>query len=263
MPWTFAHPAAVLPLRRLCPRWLNLPALMIGALMPDAGYYLHRFDLSGLMHRFPDGLMLCVLAGLIVLAVFYGLRQPVCHLLPQPHRTALLGQIAARPVFSLTVLLSMLLSLAIGAATHMSWDGLTHRGGWAVMHALALQELLFYLWDTGVPAYQVLQHLSTLIGTVALVWVYVRWLRREGFCVTPFTRAPGDREERWRYRLLVVIAAVAMICALVSAVHAATPISGKFLLDRFVFFFAVHLMLVFTALLAASALCYQWQSSRK
>ncbi|MFX7840593.1 DUF4184 family protein, partial [Acinetobacter baumannii] len=29
MPWTFAHPAAMLPLRRLCPRWLSWPALVL------------------------------------------------------------------------------------------------------------------------------------------------------------------------------------------------------------------------------------------
>ena len=258
MPWTFAHSAAVLPLRRLCPRWLNLPALMIGSLMPDLGYYLHRFDWSSLTHRFPDGLLPCVLAGLVALALFYGLRQPVCQLLPQPHRSALLALIERQPAFTLTAVLTMMLSLAIGAATHMAWDGLTHRGGWAVMRALALQEPLFYLWGTGAPAYQVLQHLSTLIGTAALAWAYGRWLRRAGFGFTLRARVSGDHEEHWRYRLLGVIVAVAVICALFMGVQAATPLPGKFLLERFVFFFAVHLMLVFTALLAASALCYQW-----
>ena len=29
MPWTLAHPAAILPLRRFAPRWLSLPALIL------------------------------------------------------------------------------------------------------------------------------------------------------------------------------------------------------------------------------------------
>jgi hypothetical protein len=37
MPWTFAHAAAVLPLRRCCPRRLHFPALVIGSLTPDFG----------------------------------------------------------------------------------------------------------------------------------------------------------------------------------------------------------------------------------
>lgn len=262
MPWTFAHPAAVLPLRRFCPRWLDWPALVIGSLMPDFGYYLHAFDLSRLMHRFPDGLPACVLLGLILLAPFYGVRRPLCQMLPQPHRGALLALIAARPVFSLAALMSAMLSLVIGATTHMAWDGLTHRGGWAVMQLLALNEPLFYVWGTGVPAYQVLQHVSTLIGVTALVWVYVRWLKSEGFRVRLFPRAPVHRDERWRYKLLGVIAVAAMICALFSAVHASTAAPGKFLLERFVFFFAVHSALAFALLFTAAALGYQWQRSR-
>lgn len=262
MPWTFAHPAAVLPLRRFCPRWLNWPALVIGSLMPDLGYYLHWLDLSRLMHRFPEGLSACVLAGLLVLAAFYWLRRPLCQLLPQPHRGALLALIAARPAFSLWVLVSMVLSLAIGAVTHMAWDGLTHRGGWAVMRALALQEPLFFLWGTGVPAYQALQHASTLIGIAALVWLYVRWLRREGFRASRSAYAREQRDEHWRYKLLGVIAAVAMICALFSAAHTATPLPGKFLLERFVFYSVVHATIAFAALFTACALCYQWRRSR-
>lgn len=265
MPWTFAHPAAVLPLRRFCPRWLNWPALVIGSLVPDLGYYLHALDLSRLMHRFPDGLAACVLAGLILLVPFYALRRPMCQLLPQPHRGALLALIAARPAFSflsLAALMSMMLSLAIGAVTHMAWDGLTHRGGWAVMRALALQEPLFFLWGTGVPAYQALQHLSTLIGVVALAWVYARWLKREGFRVSLYGYARKHREEHWRYQLLGVIAAVAVISASFSAVLNATPSPGKFLLDRFVFFFAVHSALAFAVLFTAAALGYQWQRRR-
>ena len=39
MPWTFAHPAAILPLRRFCPAPLDFSALVIGSMVPDLGYY--------------------------------------------------------------------------------------------------------------------------------------------------------------------------------------------------------------------------------
>ncbi len=44
MPWTFAHPAAVLPLRPL--KRLSFGALVVGSIAPDIGYYLGRFDLA-------------------------------------------------------------------------------------------------------------------------------------------------------------------------------------------------------------------------
>ena len=46
MPATFAHPSAILPLRRLCPTYLDFSALVIGSLAPDVGYFLQRFDLA-------------------------------------------------------------------------------------------------------------------------------------------------------------------------------------------------------------------------
>lgn len=262
MPWTFAHPAAVLPLRRLCPRWLNFAALLIGSLTPDFGYYLSWLDLSRLAHRFPDGLPVCVLSGLLLLALFYALRRPVCHLLPQPHRGALLALVAAERAWSLTSLLSIVVSLAIGAATHMAWDGLTHRGGWAVMQMLALQEPLFRLWGTGVPAYQVLQHSSTAIGVAALAWVYVRWLRREPPPSPRRVRAVAV-DDQWRYRLFGATTAAAIAWGLLTATQAALRLPGKFLLDLFVFRAAVDSAIAFVLLVTLCAVCYRGQHRQK
>lgn len=254
MPWTFAHPAAVLPLRRYGPRWLDFPALVIGSLTPDVGYYLRWLDLSRLAHRFPEGLAVCVLSGLLLLALFYALRGPVCHLLPQPHRGALLARIEARRPMSSAVLFSIVVSLALGAVTHMAWDGLTHKGGWVVTQVLALQDPLFRLWGTGIPAYQLLQQLSTLAGTAALVWVYVAWLRRQQphlpLRALVVNRA---RDERWRYAVFVGTAAMAMLCAMLAATQAATAMSGRFRFDVFVFRAAVDFMLAFALLFSLSA----------
>ncbi len=258
MPWTFAHPAAILPLRRYCPRRLHFPALVIGSLTPDFGYYLRWLDLARLAHRFPDGLAVCVLSGLLLLAWFYALREPVCRLLPQPHRGALLGCIVRARAGAPNPLLTVVLSLALGAATHMAWDGLTHRGGWAVMQALALQEPLFRLWGTGIPAYQCLQQLSTLAGISALVWAYVRWLRAATPDLPLYAIAVcAAREERWRYRLLGATAAAALICALFVAASAATRSPGQFLFDRFVFRLVVDFTAALVLLLALSAMLYR------
>jgi hypothetical protein len=38
MPFPLAHPVAVLPFRRYCPRFFSLPALVAGSLVPDYGH---------------------------------------------------------------------------------------------------------------------------------------------------------------------------------------------------------------------------------
>jgi hypothetical protein len=60
MPWTLSHPAAVLPLRRLTPQPLDFPALVIGSMTPDIGYYINRFDLANFAHTLPGSVFACL-----------------------------------------------------------------------------------------------------------------------------------------------------------------------------------------------------------
>jgi hypothetical protein len=61
MPFPLAHPAAVLPLRRV--QALCFPALVLGSLTPDFGYLFA--DLSRLSHHLLGSLLFCLPAGLL------------------------------------------------------------------------------------------------------------------------------------------------------------------------------------------------------
>src|SRR6185295_3910580 len=101
MPWTFAHPAAVLPLRRYCPALLNFPALLIGSITPDLGYHLSRKDWSAYAHSLEGSLLVCVPIGLLLLGSLCLLRNPLWFLLPQPHRDALAPMAPAKLSFDI------------------------------------------------------------------------------------------------------------------------------------------------------------------
>jgi hypothetical protein len=55
MPFTLAHAAAVLPFRPYCPRVLSFPALVVGSVAPDAGYWSGPLDLKRISHSFAGG----------------------------------------------------------------------------------------------------------------------------------------------------------------------------------------------------------------
>jgi hypothetical protein len=55
MPFPVAHLAAVLPLRRYCPRYLSFPALVVGSLSPDLGYLFGHLHTDWFSHRFWAG----------------------------------------------------------------------------------------------------------------------------------------------------------------------------------------------------------------
>ena len=78
MPWTLAHPAAVLPFRRFSGAGrLSFGALVIGSMSPDFVYYIGRFDLGNFTHSPLGVLVTCLPAGLLVLALALWLRDPI------------------------------------------------------------------------------------------------------------------------------------------------------------------------------------------
>ena len=90
MPFPLAHPAAVLPLRRYCPQRLSFPALAIGSLTPDASYCLGEKEGGAFGHSLLGSVVFCLPVGILLLALFYGLRAPVVRMLPAPYPQAFL-----------------------------------------------------------------------------------------------------------------------------------------------------------------------------
>src|SRR5260370_6872463 len=82
MPFTLAHPAAILPLRGL--RYLRTAPLIIGAMTPDLPYYVPaRFGLfRPETHSVTVSFTTCLVLGYPALACVYLLPPPLTALLP-------------------------------------------------------------------------------------------------------------------------------------------------------------------------------------
>src|ERR1041384_4174138 len=89
MPWTFAHPAAVLPLRRWCRGRLSFIGLVVGSCAPDFGYHLHRFDVATFAHTFAGLFAVCMPAALVLAALLQRFGGTLIQPLPPRHRHAL------------------------------------------------------------------------------------------------------------------------------------------------------------------------------
>lgn len=88
MPFTLAHPAAVIPLKKLFwGRDLVVSALVVGSIMPDFGYFVPVTDFSSVSHSWWGMLVFDVPVGLLILWVFHNLlKHPLMKLLPDHHR---------------------------------------------------------------------------------------------------------------------------------------------------------------------------------
>jgi hypothetical protein len=148
---------------------------------------------------------------------------------------------------------SALLSVLLGAWTHILWDAFTHANGWFVLHWNWLTAPVLRVASHDVPMYHLLQHLCSVGGLLVLTLAYRAWLVREALPRS----APLPREERWRYLLLgsIVIAAIAV--ALPLAAHAAWTASGHPVWAAFIVRAALYGTAAFVALFAlSSVVCY-------
>jgi hypothetical protein len=176
MPFPIAHPAAVLPLRRCCPQWLNFPALVIGSLVPDLGYCGEQYHLAEFSHRFVAGAFGFDLpVGFLIWLVFYGIRRPVIGLLPRRDRDPFLRQCHRPTGFPWMIALSLL----IGTWTHLSLDSITHADGWVVEHVPFFWSAVPWVGNGQWRVFGVLYGACTFCGTAWLAITYLRWLDAE------------------------------------------------------------------------------------
>ncbi|WP_328998939.1 DUF4184 family protein [Kribbella sp. NBC_00709] len=221
MPFTLAHPAAVLPLAR---RPLVASALVAGAVAPDLLYVdpIYRLAtqyISGnftltLTHEFTSAVWLDPLLALLMLVVFnLVLKRPLIALAPAGFAARLPS--SASPSLPWTVV-----SAIIGAVTHVVWDSFTHGDGFFVRHFPGVfRAAVTPAWDVN----RILQYVSTVGGCLVLaIWLY-RWYRR----TTP-SDTPGDRVPSWlRYVVIAAVTLLAVTGAVVELARVDGDLSGE------------------------------------
>jgi hypothetical protein len=253
MPWTFAHPAAVLPLRPL--KRLSFGALVIGSIAPDIGYYFNCFDFAAAAHTPLGILTLCLPTGLALIVLVRVLHRPVAELMPDPHRQALLS-LPLMPRFNTPLAACRVsISVIVGAVTHVAWDSFTHGTGYLVALVPRLRIPILMLGYRSIPLYELLQHASTALGTGVLVVVYVRWLRTRD----PVSAVPSHFTDRWRYRFLGALALGSLVAALPIAYFLSTSKPGGPNVTLFVVRYVIFCTTIFAITLSVVAV---WVASQ-
>lgn len=165
MPFTFSHPAIVLPLFKLWRQWFSLTGLVIGSITPDFEYFIRMRIQSSISHT-PVGLFLFDLpVGLLLTFVFHNIiRNRLYDNLPM----FIKRRVSIYKTFNWNNYcgqhwLIVIISVFIGALSHLLWDGFTHSHGIFVEIFPVLTTRLHIVGNT-IPLYRLLQHVSTLAG---------------------------------------------------------------------------------------------------
>jgi hypothetical protein len=236
MPFTFAHPAAILPLRRS--RFLQTVPLIIGSLVPDVPYFFPtRIGLAfPETHSLSGSFSACLPMGMALLIATLLLREPLTVLLGARVRWICLRSIErfnARPLHWPIALLSIL----IGSWTHIAWDSVTHQTGWTAKRVAALSApVTVFGWDTATS--HLLQYVSSVFGLVVLAfWFRSLVLRVPAAVAEDQSRPPA----RWLVLGMISLASVLIgVWRAYLAWHASSYYHlGYLLLTRTIGWFAV------------------------
>ena len=190
MPFTISHAAAVLPLQKTR---LPLAALMIGSMSPDFAYFLPGEPLREDTHSIAGIFWFCwpVSLGLWFLFVRV-LEEPTRALLPDSWHARF---VPSDRKISLQTITLVSAAIVLGAATHILWDSFTHRGTAVVDAFPALHAVAFRFHGWRIRWFMVLQHLSSVLGLLALlIWAW----RLPPSHSTPRTMPPASHATRMR-----------------------------------------------------------------
>jgi hypothetical protein len=173
MPFTFAHPALVIPLHRCRQRWpwLSATGLVAGSIAPDFEKFFRLKLASNHSHTVASLFYFSCPVGLALALLFHGLvRQPLLRHLPAfLHHRLSRWAVADWPAFVRRHPLGVLASIWLGAATHLLWDSFTHRNPFLTQYSPWLERVVV-LPGYHVYAYSFLALLSSVGGVLVVAW---------------------------------------------------------------------------------------------
>lgn len=175
MPFTFSHPAIVLPLMSLKKSWRSSTGLVIGSITPDFEYFMRMEGKSFYSHTiagifwfdFPLAIALCFIFHLVV-------RNPLFDNLPWFLNRRLIKYKSFQwtEYFSKNFII-VCISILIGALSHIFWDSFTHDDGFFVEKISFLTDYV-QIRRREIPVYKIFKFICSVLGGLIVLAVILK-----------------------------------------------------------------------------------------
>ncbi len=173
MPFTFSHPAIVLPAVKLPRKYYSMSALVIGSMTPDFEYFIRMKDFSRYGHTIPGMFWFDLPLGLALLFIFHNVvRDTLIRYLPFSFnvRFSFAENFNWNKYFQKNAIVVMV-SLLVGIATHLLWDSFTHHDDYFA-RTIPFLDKKTSIFNHSVYVAAVLQFASSIVGgTILLIYI--------------------------------------------------------------------------------------------
>lgn len=179
MPFTFSHPAIVLPLRK----YLSLTGLVIGSMSPDFEYFIRMNLQSEYSHSLLGVFYFCLPISLCIAFLFHcNIRNVLIENLPLPLQIRLSDNKNFDWISYFKKRWFIVnFSICLGAFSHIFWDSFTHSSGFFVEKILFLQDY-FIILGKKIYIFKFLQHASSFIGAIIIFYFIKKLPKATTFC---------------------------------------------------------------------------------
>lgn len=171
MPFTFSHPAIILPLKYFPRKWFSFTGLIIGSMTPDFEYFIRMKVQSNYSHTISGFFWFDLPLALFIAFIFHNVvKTQLFDNLPRGVRPRFIifKDFKWNDYFKKNWLV-VLISILIGTASHLFWDGFTHNHSYFVNRIPELKESIL-IFDKEIPLLKIAQHFSSLIGFAIILF---------------------------------------------------------------------------------------------
>ena len=172
MPFTFSHPAIVLPATYLPKKYYSLSALIMGSMAPDFEYFIRMKGFSRYSHTWTGLFWFDLPLSIILLFIFHNLvRNTLIENLPFSLnvRLSAFDNFNWNKYFQENIIV-VFISLIVGIASHLVWDDFTHTEGYFVRVIPFLNGDISLL-NHNIPIADIMQYGCSVAGGLVLIIV--------------------------------------------------------------------------------------------
>lgn len=229
MPFTLAHPAVVIPLKKHLQKWGVLSALIIGSMMPDFSYFLpfgvSRYETHSLLALF----WFCLPVGLAFYYIYHTLFAPVLlSISPQGLKQRIDSDIALGKLPT-SSLMAIIFSLLLGAFTHIIWDLFTHPPHQFPLPLSAWMNIILIQFDGyTLQVFRALQHISTFAGLGFIFYWMRQWYKNTAPTQQPSWNSPQAFQTFALFSFILLPVISGLIAGYLSASYLIETSQGSF-----------------------------------
>ena len=205
MPFTFSHPAIVLPFKYLPVSWRSMTGLIIGSMAPDFEKFIRMTAYDAYSHTWKSIFYFNLPIALAVAFIFHMIiRDPLIDNLPAFLQTRVirLKNINWFAYFRSNYWI-VILSIIVGTVSHIAWDAFTHIDGRFVRWFPVLNSEVD-IRGHEMRVYSFLQMGTSVLGLIIILYAFFRLPER------PVLNSEGAVYRKLRYWAVFTLIALAI-----------------------------------------------------